>query len=114
MALSGDASSERGHRYGDVIDRLTQERYVCAAQDVLARMSSDERKQLVETLRAQARKQDVNEPGLHDLQSLDHPDTLGGLFGNLRLNAPGLLEQLLDGTPYYERVFGGIAEAARG
>ena len=113
MSLDVDFTSERGNRYSGTVDHLTQEQYVLAAQLVLSRMTRDLRKELVETLRAKARAQDVNEPGLHDIQSLDDPHTLGGLFGNLRLNAPGLLEQLLDQTPFYDLVFGSMDQLAR-
>lgn len=114
MSVDVDFTSERGsNRYGATVDHLTQESYVRAAQQVLSRMSRAERQDLVSALRASAREQDVNEPGLHDIQSLDDPNTLGGLFGNLRLNSPGLLEQLLDETPFYDTVFGGMAELTR-
>lgn len=113
MAISVESSGEGRHPYGPAIDDLTQERYVAAAQEVLTRLSEQERRDLVHTLRMQARKQDVNYPGLHEVGSLDDPQTLGGLFGHMRLNSPGLLEQLLDDTPFFEVVFGGMADAAR-
>src|SRR4051812_36882369 len=115
MGLSEEAlSRERGHAWGGAVDQLTQERYVAVAQEVLSRMSPEERLRLVDALRVQARRQDVKYPGLHQLQALDDPATLGGLFGHLRLNAPGLLEQLLRDTEFYEPVLGGMDELARG
>jgi hypothetical protein len=114
MATSVEELSGEGrHPYGPGVNELTQERYVSAAQEVLAQLSDDQRRDLVHTLRTQAREQDVNYPGLYEVGSLDDPQTLGGLFGHMRLNSPGLLEQLLSDTPFYDTVFGGIAEAAR-
>jgi hypothetical protein len=107
-----EESSDYGHSLGGAIDHLPQQRWVAAAQEVLARLEPARRKELVSTLRRRAREQDVDYPGLHAVHPLDGAQTLGGLFGHMRLNAPGLLEELLDDTPFYDAVLGAMASYA--
>jgi len=114
MSSSDEAlSHEGGHWLGGTVEHLPQARFVAAAQLTLSRLSRVQLVELTESLREAARSQDVNYPGLHEVQSLADPRVLGGLFGHLRLNSPGLLEQLLAATPFYAAVATGMDAAAR-
>jgi len=81
-----------------------QDRFVTQVREKLEALGPEQRAELVATLQKKARQQDVNFPGLHEEQALEHPATLAGLLGHMRLNQPGVLEQLLEGTPFAEQL----------
>jgi hypothetical protein len=91
------SDQEAAKHYGAVAQHLPAEHYQQAAQEALSQLSPDQRSQLVEHLREQARQQDVNFPGLHEEQRLHEPGLLSSLFGQMQQQQPGLLQQLLGG-----------------
>jgi hypothetical protein len=111
------SDQEAAQHYGTVAEQLPAEHYQQAAHEALSQLSPEQRSQLVEHLRDQARQQDVNFPGLHDEQRLHEPGMLSGLFGQMQQQQPGLLQQLLGGgggggtfsNPIAKMAFAGIA-----
>jgi hypothetical protein len=91
------SDQEAAQHHGAVAERLPAEHYQQAAEDALTQFSPEQRTQLVDHLREQARQQDVNFPTLHEEQRLHEPGLLAGLFGRMQQQQPGLLEQLLGG-----------------
>jgi len=69
-----------------------------AAEEAVSRLSPDERTELVEHLRQQARQQDVNFPGLHETPNLEQPGMLASLMSSMHGQQPGILRQLLGGN----------------
>jgi hypothetical protein len=95
--LDAFSDQEAAQHYGTIAEKLPTEHYQQAAEDALTQLSPEQRTQLVEHLRDQARQQDVNFPGLHEEQRLHEPGLLAGLFGRMQQQQPGLLQQLLGG-----------------
>jgi hypothetical protein len=91
------SDQETAQHYGTVAEHLPAEHYQQAAHEALSQLSPDQRSQLVEHLREQARQQDVNFPGLHEEQRLHEPGVLSSLLGQMQQQQPGLLQQLLGG-----------------
>ncbi len=81
----------------EVAQRLPPDHYREAAEQALARLSPDDRAQLLSELQGQARKQDVNVPGLHEAQGSPAPGALANLFSSMHQQQPGMLQQLLGG-----------------
>lgn len=76
---------------------MAPDQYREAAEQALARLSPDDRAALLSELQGQARKQDVNVPGLHEAQGSPAPGALAGLFSSMHQQQPGILQQLLGG-----------------
>jgi hypothetical protein len=94
----GVSDEEATQHYSNVAQHLSPEEYRVAAEDAVSRLSPDERAQLAEHLRQQARQQDVNFPGLHDTPNLDHPGVMASLMSAMHGQQPGILRQLLGGS----------------
>jgi hypothetical protein len=88
---------ETAQHHGAVAEHLPAEHYQQAAEEALTQLSPQQRTQLVDHLREQARQQDVNFPGIHEEPRLHEPGMLAGLFGQMQQQQPGLLQQLLGG-----------------
>lgn len=93
----GVSDDEAAQHYSNVAQHLDPQEYRAAAEDALNRLSPDERAELAEHLRSQARQQDVNFPGLHDTPNLEHPGVLATLMSSMHGQQPGILRQLLGG-----------------
>ncbi len=81
----------------EVAERLPPDHYREAAEQALSKLSPDDRAALLSELQGQARKQDVNVPGLHEAQGSPAPGALAGLFTSMHQQQPGILQQLLGG-----------------
>jgi hypothetical protein len=68
-----------------------------AALATVERLSTAERRQLVEELQRNARRSDVNYPGVHD-DGLDEPAALAALLSRMHGERRGMIRQLLAGT----------------
>ncbi len=94
----GQGSDEEVHGvHQEVAQRLPPDHYREAAEQALARLSPDDRAALLAELQGQARRQDVNVPGLHEAQGSPAPGALAGLFSSMHQQQPGMLQQLLGG-----------------
>jgi hypothetical protein len=91
------SDEETTQHYGVIAKHLPAEHYGQVAEEALGQLSPEQRMELVEHLRVQARQQDVNFPGLHEETELHQPGNLAGLFGRMQQQQPGLLQQLLGG-----------------
>ncbi len=94
----GQGSDQEVHGlHQEVAQRLPPDRYREVAEQALSKLSPDERAALLQELQGQARKQDVNVPGLHEAQGSPAPGALAGLFSSIHQQQPGMLQQLLGG-----------------
>jgi len=80
-----------------VAQQLGPQEYRVAAEEAVSRLSPDERVELAEHLRQQARREDVNFPGLHETPNLEQPGVLASLMSAMHGQQPGILRQLLGG-----------------
>jgi hypothetical protein len=109
------SDQEAAQHHGTVAEHLPAEHYQQVAHEALTQLSPEQRTQLVEHLREQARQQDINFPGIHEEQQLHEPGMLAGLFGRMQQQQPGLLQQLLGGggktyaNPIAKMALAGIA-----
>lgn len=115
----GISDEETARHYEAVAPRLQGDEYRQAAQASLARLSPDQRTQLVDQLQQSARRSDANFPGLHADGLARDPGALAGLFGQMHQQQPGLLQQLLGGagggafsSPIAKAALAGIASMA--
>jgi hypothetical protein len=93
----GVSDDEAAQHYSNVAQQLGPQEYRGAAEEALSRLSPDERTELAEHLRQQARQQDVNFPGLHETPNLEQPGVLANLMSMMHGQQPGILRQLLGG-----------------
>jgi hypothetical protein len=94
----GVSDEEATQHYTNVAQHLGPQDYRVAAEEAVSRLSPDERAQLAEHLRQQARQQDVNFPGLHETPNLEQPGVLASLMSSMHGQQPGVLRQLLGGS----------------
>lgn len=94
----GLSDEEATQHYSKVAQHLDPQDYRAAAEEAVSRLSPDERAQLADHLRQQARQQDVNFPGLHETQNLEQPGVLASLMSAMHGQQPGILRQLLGGS----------------
>jgi hypothetical protein len=94
----GVSDEEAAQHYSNVAQHLGPQDYRAAAEEAVSRLSPDERAELAEHLRQQARQQDVNFPGLHETPNLEQPGALAGLMSSMHGQQPGILRQLLGGS----------------
>jgi hypothetical protein len=94
----GVSDEEAAQHYNNVAQQMDPQDYRVAAEEAMNRLSPEERTELAEHLRQQARQQDVNFPGLHDTPNLEHPGVLAGLMSAMHGQQPGILGQLLGGS----------------
>jgi hypothetical protein len=93
----GVSDEEATEHYTNVAQQMGPQDYRVAAEEALSRLSPDERTELADHLRQQARQQDVNFPGLHETPNLEHPGVLASLMSAMHGQQPGILRQLLGG-----------------
>jgi len=93
----GVSDEEATQHYSNVAQHLDPENYRSAAEEAVSRLSPEERAELAEHLRTQARQQDVNFPGLHETPNLEHPGVLASVMSAMHGQQPGILRQLLGG-----------------
>ena len=93
----GVSDEEATQHYTSVAQQLDPQDYRVAAEEAVSRLSPDERTELAEHLRQQARQQDVNFPGLHETANLEQPGVLASLMSAMHGQQPGILRQLLGG-----------------
>ena len=94
----GVSDDEAAQHYSNVAQHLGPQEYRVAAEEAITRLSPDERSQLADHLRQQARQQDVNFPGLHETPNLEQPGVLANLMSSMHGQQPGILRQLLGGA----------------
>ena len=94
----GVSDDEATQHYTSVAQHLGPQDYRVAAEEAVSRLSPNERAELTEHLRQQARQQDVNFPGLHETPNLEQPGVLAGLMSAMHGQQPGILRQLLGGS----------------
>ncbi|HVI92926.1 MAG TPA: hypothetical protein VM753_02920 [Anaeromyxobacter sp.] len=87
---------EAAQHYERIAGQLGQDDYREAARDSLARLSPEERQQLLAELQQGARQTDINFPGLHETSA--DPNELAGVMSRMHGEQPGLLQQLLGGV----------------
>lgn len=100
---------EARRNYDTVAEQLGSEQYVDAAKEALSRFSPEQRLQLVELMRGEARRQDFSFPELHEDARLHEPQSLAGFFAHMERNRPGVLPQLLGSHPLAKAALAGIA-----
>jgi hypothetical protein len=94
----GQGSDQEVHGlHQEVAQRLPPDHYREVAEQALSKLSPDERAALLSELQGQARKQDVNVPGLHEAQGSPAAGALASLFSSMHQQQPGMLQQLLGG-----------------
>lgn len=93
----GVSDEEAAQHYTSVAQQLGPQEYRVAAEEAVNRLSPDERAELAQHLRQQARQQDVNFPGLHETPNLEQPGVLASLMSKMHGQQPGILRQLLGG-----------------
>jgi len=97
----GFSGQEAMNRYQQVATQLPPDVYQQSAAEAFARMSPQERAQLTQHLRQQARQQGVNFPDLNqdgiDDRVQQDPNALAQLTTRMHQQQPGLLGQLLGG-----------------
>ena len=93
----GVSDEEAAQHYSSVAQHLGTQEYRVAAEEAVNRLSPDERTQLADHLRQQARQQDVNFPGLHETPNLEQPGVMASLMSAMHGQQPGILRQLLSG-----------------
>lgn len=94
----GVSDDEAAQHYSNVAQHMGPQDYRAAAEEAVSRLSPEERAELANHLRQQARQQDVNFPGLHETQNLEHPGVLASLMSTMHGQQPGMLRQLLAGS----------------
>jgi len=94
----GVSDQEATQHYSTVAQHLDPQDYRAAAEEAISRLSPEERAELADHLRQQARQQDVNFPGLHETPNLEHPGVLAGMMSAMHGQQPGILQQLLGGS----------------
>jgi hypothetical protein len=94
----GVSDDEAAQHYSTVAQQMEPQDYRAAAEEAISRLSPDERAELAEHLRQQARQQDVNFPGLHETPNLERPGVMAGLMSAMHGQQPGILGQLLGGS----------------
>jgi hypothetical protein len=82
--------------YDRIADEIGQDEYRQAAEVALAHLSPEERKQLVAEMQQNARRTDVNYPGVHG-EGLDDANALAGLLSQMHGERRGMVRQLVAG-----------------
>jgi hypothetical protein len=96
----GYSSQEALNRYQQVAPNCSPQLFEESAEAAFARMSPQERAQLVALMRQQAGQQQVNVPDLNGDgvdDRLQDPRALAQMASRMQQQQPGLLEQLLGG-----------------
>jgi hypothetical protein len=88
---------ETAEHYGRIAPQLGGDDYRQAAEASLSRLSPEERAQLVQQMQSNARRSDMNFPGLHGDGLARDPGMLAGVFSQMHQQQPGMLQQLLGG-----------------
>ncbi len=93
-----DMSNEEaiGH-YDSIAPHLSPVDYRAAAEEAISHLTPEQRSELVQQLQGEARKTDVNFPGLHEDPQLHLPDRLADVLANMHRQQPGILGQLVGG-----------------
>lgn len=94
-----DVSHEESlNQYQAVAGQLSPSQYEEAAREALARLSPQQRMELVEQMRRGAEQHNVNVPMFGQAtDQLHDPGTLAGLMSQLRQQQPGIIQRLLGG-----------------
>lgn len=103
------SDEEARQHYGTVSSELEPEQYVDAAKEALGKMTPEQRIELVESMRSEARRQDFSFPELHEDSRLHEPQSLAGFFAHMERNRPGVLQQLTGSHPLAKMALAGIA-----
>lgn len=115
----GISDEEALSRHDEVASQLSQHEYEESARESFARLSPQQRKQVGQELRQQARRRNVSAPEVDDDddEKLADSGMLAKLTSRLHGQAPGLVGQLLGGggmkgNPLVKGALGGIAATA--
>jgi hypothetical protein len=118
----GISDQEAYSRYQQVAPQLPPDMYQQSAQEAFSRMTPQQRMQLGQHLRQQARQQNMSFPDM-DQDGVDDrfqdPQYLAQVTGRMQQQQPGLLGQVLGGggggmleSPIAKAALGGIAAMA--
>jgi hypothetical protein len=80
--------------YDRIVEEIGPPEFQEAALASLERLSREERRELVREMQQNARREDLNYPGVHD-EGIDEPQALAGLLARMHAERRGMIRQLL-------------------
>ena len=97
--------------YDRIVEEIGPPEFHEAALASLERLSREERHQLVTEMQQNARREDLNYPGVHD-EGIDEPQALAALLSRMHGERRGMIRQLLAASEATPETGGILADPA--